>query len=123
MCALSIRKIRGKEYLYEVNREGPRLHQMYVGPLQSPAAQARLQKAEHQSSIPASIQALFWETDPGQLNARTHASTLIRKVLELGSLSDFEWAAKRYGLKRIERVLETSRGLSPRTVGFFRLWL
>ena len=123
MCALSIRKIKGKEYAYEVSREGPRLVQTYLGPADSPEVQARLGRARIREQIPASILALFWETDPSTLDSRAHALAIIRKVLELGSLSDFHWVSRRYGLNRIERVLESGRGLSRRTVGFYRLWL
>lgn len=123
MCAVSLRKIAGKQYAYRVSREGTRLVQTYLGRIDDPKVRETLQAEEALNAVPQSVKALFWETDPSRLDPKKHGNAIIRKVLEYGSLDDFRWVERRYGLRRIERIVELGRGLSPRTVGFYRLWL
>jgi len=114
--------IKGRKYAYEVQREGKRWIQTYLGPAHDPEV-ARMISAERAArEIPRSVRALFWETDPSKLDPSRHASAIIRKVLEIGDLASLEWALRRFGIARVERAVRMDRGLSPRSREFFRIW-
>lgn len=64
--------------------------------------------------------ALFWDTNPKQLDRERHATYIIERVADFGTAAEIRWAIKTYGLRRFRHVVRTSRvTLGPTK----RLWL
>jgi hypothetical protein len=62
---------------------------------------------------------LFWDTDPSQLDAETHAQFIIERVAERGELEEMRAVWSYYGETRVADAVRNSRSLSTRTVWFF----
>ncbi len=65
---------------------------------------------------------MFWDVDPGTLDARRHRDYILGRVLERGGIDEVRWAIATYGMKEIHRFLRErgSPELSRRTVEFWR---
>ncbi|TSC72187.1 MAG: Uncharacterized protein G01um101438_690 [Parcubacteria group bacterium Gr01-1014_38] len=59
--------------------------------------------------------ALFWDTDPRKLNARTHATYIIERIADFGTAAEIRWAIRQYGLRKFREVVRTSRAVDPMT--------
>lgn len=62
--------------------------------------------------------ALFWDTDPGQLDVDRHAAYILTRILERGSWKQWTGARKYYGRQRLTEVLTRVRALDPKAVAF-----
>lgn len=58
--------------------------------------------------LPATIERLFWDSNPKKLDISMHQRTIIERVLNHGTLADWHWLVSVYGA---EAVRET---VSPR---------
>ena len=120
--AISIKKVKGRRYAYQVHREGKRWIQSYVGAADDPRVTEIIAKERAGREVPESVRNLFWETAPSKLDLSRHGSAIIRKVLEFGDLGGLEWTLRRFGVARVERTVRWDRALSSRTREFYRLW-
>ena len=62
--------------------------------------------------------ALFWDIDPKTLDFEKHSKFIIRRVLQYGSIEDWNKLKKLYGLKLIVRKAQTIRDLDKKTASF-----
>ena len=58
-----------------------------------------------QSSMPATIERLFWDTDPKKLDISRHRHTIVERVLNHGTLADWRWLVSAYGAKTIREAV------------------
>lgn len=66
---------------------------------------------------------LFWDVDKANLDIDKHKSQIIHKVLEYGSMADFNLIKKVYGTEIIKSVSLNFRSLDPVTLAFISFWL
>lgn len=68
---------------------------------------------------------LFWDCQPEQLDPEAHASFVLERLLEYGSLESVHWVMKVYGPERIKKFLRERgrRTLSRKTLAFWVLIL
>ena len=62
--------------------------------------------------------ALFWDIDPDILIINKHAKFIIRRVLQYGSIEDWNELKKLYGLELIVKKAQTIRDLDKKTASF-----
>lgn len=58
-----------------------------------------------QKSISHRIQRLFWDMDLQKLDTGAHEKTIIERVLNEGTLADWQWLMSTYGGAKIKSVL------------------
>lgn len=61
---------------------------------------------------------LFWDIDPSQLDWEAHARFVIGRVLDYGTLADWQLLKSYYGLERIAAQAMHIRSLSQRSAAF-----
>jgi hypothetical protein len=61
---------------------------------------------------------VFWDTDFDQLDFTKHADAIIVRVLERGSLSDWNEIKRYYGHEKIKIAAINARNLSKKTLHF-----
>ncbi len=61
---------------------------------------------------------LFWDTDMAQLNFKKHANAIIVRVLERGTMKDWEEIKRYYGHEKIKEAAVNARNLSKKTLHF-----
>ena len=64
-------------------------------------------------------QALFWDTDPKNINTRKNAVYIIERILELGNDKEVRWLWQFYKPSLIKKVVGNSRSLNAKTK---KLW-
>jgi len=58
-----------------------------------------------QGHIPPTIQRLFWDVDSQKLDTSAHTKTIIERVLNDGTLVDWQWLVSTYGSAKIKDAL------------------
>ena len=61
---------------------------------------------------------LFWDVNPGQLDAEENKGYIIKRVLEYGLWQDWLLLTNFYGLKTISDQSQRFRELDPRSLAF-----
>ena len=51
------------------------------------------------------IQRLFWDVDAGALDVKVHQKTVVERVLNDGTLTDWRWLVSAYGRDGVRDVL------------------
>lgn len=64
--------------------------------------------------IPAGIKRLFWDVNKERLDVVTDQKSIMERVLNYGTLSDWRWLVATYGTQRVREVL-LGRGALQRT--------
>ncbi len=74
------------------------------------------------TGIPVEMRWLFWDVDPGGLDAGRDEVFVLPRVLEFGGMAEVRWAVRSYGLDRIHVFLRDvgHPELSDRTIAFWR---
>lgn len=54
--------------------------------------------------IPTSVARLFWDLDSGTLDMTAHKGTIIERVLNYGTLSDWRWLVSAYGRPSVQNA-------------------
>jgi hypothetical protein len=73
--------------------------------------------------IPAESRRFFWDVDPAKLDLSRHKSYIIERLLEFGDDEAVSWLFRAYRRDEIAAILESSRFLSTKSRGFWRLRL
>ncbi len=58
-----------------------------------------------QKDISLKTKRLFWDMDSQKLDVHVHAGTIIERVLNDGTLEDWQWLVSTYGSEKIREVL------------------
>ncbi len=66
---------------------------------------------------------LFWDVDTSQLNKDKHASFIIRRVLQFGDKTDWQWLAGIYDREIIRRCVSGNKFLDKKSLNFWQLVL
>lgn len=61
---------------------------------------------------------LFWDADKESIDLESNAPYVVRRVLELGQLSDWNLLVQRYGIPRISSIAQELRTLDPKALSF-----
>jgi hypothetical protein len=71
--------------------------------------------------LPPSLHPLFWDHAPEVIDSEAHASLVLERVLEYGTLADARWALATYGPEKIGEFLRRRglRTLSRKTLAFW----
>ncbi len=74
---------------------------------------------ETKTQLPKSFKTYFWDVKFEELEIRTHAHLIIKRVLDRGNLSDIRWLLKTYGKDEIKKVVMGTRDLARPTGNFW----
>ena len=117
-----IRTIGNRKYAYLVRRsEGPTV-QTYLGPMARAEAAEKVAALREEGSIPSQFHRFFWDTDVAAIDLHRHATYIIARILETGSLQAVWWLQLQYPTSTILQVLASSKGLSARSRRFWSAW-
>lgn len=72
-------------------------------------------KHEEKTKLPESLRSYFWDIKFEELDIRSDAFFVIKRVLDRGNLSDIRWVVKTYGKEEIKKVILKTRDLSRPT--------
>ena len=61
---------------------------------------------------------LFWDVDPSTLDFERHRKYVVARVLEYGTLDDWQLLVRRFTLESIIGVAQTLRTLDPKALSF-----
>ena len=120
--SISVKKIGGRRYAYTAHRNGKKVIQRYMGPMNDPDVITQMAEIERVKSVPSRLFRLFWDVDPKALNVRRHSRYIIERILDVGDLDAFWWAQKQYPTAMLIEVSLTSRRLSERSKQFWKIW-
>lgn len=68
-------------------------------------------------------QALFWDTNPKNIDTKKNAQYIIERVLDLGNDKEVRWLYHFYNKALLKKVIAKSRSLMPRTKNLWMLLL
>jgi len=68
-------------------------------------------------------QALFWDTNPDNIDTTKNAQYIIERILDLGNDKEVAWLRSFYDASLIKKIVEKSRSLRPRTKNLWNLLL
>ena len=54
-------------------------------------------------------EALFWDTDPRNIDIKKHSRYIIERILEFGGPEETRWLFKHYSKEEIKRVMDLPR--------------
>lgn len=61
---------------------------------------------------------LFWDVDKDSIDLESNASYVVKRVLELGQMNDWNLLMSRYGIQRIASIAQNLRTLEPKALSF-----
>ena len=61
---------------------------------------------------------LFWDVETGGMDLQRHASFIIRRIMDRGSLSDVKALWCYYGASSVKEAMISARSLDSRTLAF-----
>ena len=64
---------------------------------------------------------LFWDVDPNKLDVERNKKLVIRRVLDYGTMSDWELIYNRYGIDEIARIAQSIKDLDFKSASFVSL--
>jgi len=67
-------------------------------------------------------QVLFWDVDINSIDYEKHASFIVQRVLEAGTLNDFYSIRDFYGKPRLKHIIKNLRYLDDRTLSFCSIY-
>ncbi|HOY30991.1 MAG TPA: hypothetical protein PKW80_03840 [Bacteroidales bacterium] len=65
---------------------------------------------------------LFWDVDVNSIDYKKHASFIVQRVLESGTLEDFFAIRDFYGKPRLKQIIKKLRYLDERTLSFCSIY-
>lgn len=68
-------------------------------------------------------QALFWDTNPKNIDTKKNAQYIIERVLDLGNDKEVRWLYYFYNKALLKKVVAKSRSLMPETKNLWKLLL
>lgn len=68
-------------------------------------------------------QALFWDTNPKNIDTRKNAQYIIERILELGRDKEVRWLWNFYDKQLLKKTVIKSRSLRPETKNLWMLLL
>jgi hypothetical protein len=72
------------------------------------------------NDLPEGIRRLLWHVDADSVDVASHRRFLIRRILDLGDAAAVRWLRQTYADVQIKDVLQSGRGLHPKTLAFWQ---
>lgn len=73
--------------------------------------------------IPDFLRSYFWDVKFENLNLEKSRTFILKRVLDRGDIEALGWMRQNYTNQEIEKLLLTSRDISPKTANFWALFL
>lgn len=61
---------------------------------------------------------LFWDINQNDIDMEEHASFIVQRVLEYGTMEDWNYVVSYYGISRILSITLQLRSLDPKSLAF-----
>lgn len=71
------------------------------------------------TQLPEYLRSYFWDVAFEELEIKTHAFLVIKRVLDRGNLRDIRWLIKTYGKDAIKKVVMETKDLARPTGNFW----
>ncbi len=68
-------------------------------------------------------QALFWDTNPKNIDTKKNAQYIIERVLDFGNDKEVKWLYHFYNKQLLKKVVTKSRSLRPETKNLWTIIL
>ena len=65
---------------------------------------------------------LFWDVDVKTIDNNKHASYIVERVLNMGTLEDFRLIKEFYGMPKIKRIIKKIRYMDDRLLNFCSIY-
>ena len=72
--------------------------------------------------IPPFLKKYFWDVDFGSMDLQTDGEYVSARLLEYGDAKAIRWLFKKIEKGRLEKIVRSSRKLSPRSCNFWSLF-
>ncbi|KKQ28307.1 MAG: hypothetical protein UU14_C0045G0008 [Candidatus Roizmanbacteria bacterium GW2011_GWB1_40_7] len=73
--------------------------------------------------LPESLRSYFWDVKFEDLDLKKSRTFILKRVLDRGNTKALSWLRQNYTNQEIEKLLLTSRDISPKTANFWSLFL
>ena len=73
--------------------------------------------------LPKFLKKYFWDVDFEKLIFSKYKSFILECLLERGETQAIKWVSTHYTKKDIQKIILTSKNLSPKTANFWALYL
>lgn len=120
--AITTKQIGNSKYAYLSFREGDRIVQKYLGPLDDSQVRLFLEEKKKSSRIPESLSVLYWDARLEEIKLKENARYVIERVLQYGDLDALNWLQRVYPSEKILDVIFISRTLTEKSKNFWRIW-
>ena len=67
-------------------------------------------------NIPFSIKKLFWDVNKEKLDVNSHKKNIIERIINYGTLSDWEWISSVYGKETIKDILNSKNKFNRKNI-------
>lgn len=76
-----------------------------------------------QTRLPEFLRPYFWDVNFDLLDFKKSKTFILKRVLDRGDIKALSWMRQNYTNQEIEKLLLTSRDISPKTANFWALYL
>jgi hypothetical protein len=75
------------------------------------------------TKLPEYLRSYFWDVNFDLLNFKKSKTFILKRVLDRGNTKALGWMRQNYTNQEIEKLLLTTRDISPKTANFWALFL
>ncbi|MDP2649513.1 MAG: hypothetical protein Q8P10_01580 [bacterium] len=80
-------------------------------------------KQEEKTQLPEYLRAYFWDVKFDLLDFKKSKIFILKRILDRGNTKTLGWMRQNYTNQEIEKLLLTTRDISPKTANFWALFL
>jgi hypothetical protein len=80
-------------------------------------------KQKEEPRLPDFLRSYFWDVDFDLLDFKKSKTFILKRVLDRGDTKALGWMRRNYTNQEIEKLLLTTRDISPKTANFWALFL
>jgi len=78
---------------------------------------------EEKAKLPEFLRSYFWDVKFEDLDLKKSRTFILKRVLDRGDTKALSWVRQNYTNQEIEKLLLTTRDISPKTANFWALFL
>lgn len=82
-----------------------------------------MQDPPRQTRLPEFLRPYFWDVKFADLDFKKSRTFILKRVLDRGNTKALGWMRQNYTNQEIEKLLLTTRDISPKTANFWALFL
>lgn len=75
------------------------------------------------AQLPEYLRPYFWDVNFDLLNFKKSKTFILKRVLDRGDIRALGWMRRNYTNQEIEKLILTTRDISPKTANFWALFL